>query len=94
MRVAVDHDAVAATVAQLALTVRGLERELDALDAAATQLKDTWTGDAQNAYERAHREWSAAICDMKTLLAEATLRLITANAISGETAATATGVWT
>jgi WXG100 family type VII secretion target len=94
MRVAVDHDAVADTVARLALTVRGLERELDALDAAATQLKAAWTGDAQNAYARAHREWSAAIRDMKALLAEATRRLITANAISRETAATATGVWT
>ncbi|WP_181157425.1 WXG100 family type VII secretion target [Microbacterium sp. MYb62] len=94
MRVAVDHDAVANAVARLALTVRGFEHELDTLDAAATQLKDTWTGDAQNAYERAHREWSAAIRDMKALLAEATRRLITANAISGETAAIATGVWT
>lgn len=94
MRVAVNHDAVAATVAQLALTVRGFEHELDALDAAATPLKDAWSGDAQNAYERAHREWSAAIRNMKSVLADATRRLITANAISGETAATATGVWT
>ncbi len=94
MRVAVDHDAVADTVARLALTVRGFEHELDTLDASATQLKAAWTGDAQNAYARAHREWSAAIRDMKALLAEATRRLLTANAISRETAATATSVWT
>lgn len=33
MRVAVNHDAVADTVARLALTVRDFEQALDALDA-------------------------------------------------------------
>lgn len=93
MKVAVNHDAVTDTVARLALTVRAFEHELDTLDAEAQKLEAAWSGDAQDAYERAHREWSSAIHGMKGLLAEANRRLITANAISMETASTATRVW-
>jgi WXG100 family type VII secretion target len=93
MRVAVNHDAVADTVARLALTVREFERALDTLDAEVKTLQAAWNGDAQTAYERAHGDWSASIHGMKALLAEANRRLITANAISMETASTAKRLW-
>ncbi|MGO2521104.1 MAG: WXG100 family type VII secretion target [Microbacterium sp.] len=93
MRVAVHHDAIADVIARLALTVRAFEEELDALDDEVARLESAWEGDAQQAYARAYLEWSAAIRSMRALLAEATRRLITANAISMDTASTAARVW-
>lgn len=93
MKVTVNHDAVAGTVARLALAVHAFEQDLEALDAEVARLRASWSGDAQRAYERAQGEWSTAISDMKTLLAEATRRLISANSISMETAAAAACVW-
>ncbi|KQR37012.1 MULTISPECIES: WXG100 family type VII secretion target [Microbacterium] len=93
MKVSVSHDAVADTVARLALTVKAFEHELDALDSEVDRLKSSWDGQAQQAYGRAQREWSTAIGSMKALLAEATRRLIAANSISMSTADTAARVW-
>ncbi|QDE35438.1 WXG100 family type VII secretion target [Microbacterium foliorum] len=93
MRVSVRHDAVAQTVAELALTVKTFEHELDVLDSEVALLTSAWDGEAQRAYERAQQQWSTAIESMKALLAEATRRLITANSISMATADTAARVW-
>ncbi len=93
MKVSVRHDAVAETVAQLALAVKAFERELDALDSEIVRLRSAWNGEAQRAYDRAHQEWSAAITRMRSALAEATRRLITANSISMAAASTAARVW-
>lgn len=65
MKVSVRHDAVADTVARLALTVKAFEHELDTLDSEVERLKSAWVGDAQRAYDRAQREWSTAIESMK-----------------------------
>lgn len=93
MRVAVRHDAVSDTVARLALTLRQFEDALDALDAEAARLRSSWSGEAQAAYDRAHHDWDTAIRRMKAALAEANRRLLTANAISLETASTAARLW-
>lgn len=93
MRVAVRHDAISDTVARLALTVRHFEDALDALDAEASRLRSSWNGEAQAAYDRAHHDWDTAIRALKAALAEANRRLITANAISRETASTAARLW-
>lgn len=93
MKVSVRHDAVADTVARLALTGKIFEHELDALDSEVSRLRSSWDGEAQRAYDRAQREWSTAIGSMKALLAEATRRLIVANSISMSTADTAADVW-
>lgn len=93
MKVAVRHDAVAATIAQLALAVKAVEHELDALDSEAARLNSAWSGEAHRAYDRAHQEWSAAIATMKEALAEATRRLIAANSASMATASRAARVW-
>ncbi|MCT1394912.1 WXG100 family type VII secretion target [Microbacterium sp. p3-SID338] len=93
MKVAVRHDAVSDTVARLALTVRQFQEQLDTLDAEAARLRSLWSGEAQAAYDRAHHDWGTAIRRMKAALAEANRRLITANAISIETASTAARLW-
>lgn len=93
MKVSVRHDAVADTVARLALTVKVFEQEPDTLDSEAARLKSAWDGEAQRAYDRAQREWFNAIESMKAMLVEATRRLITANSISMATASTAASVW-
>jgi WXG100 family type VII secretion target len=94
MKVSARHDAIADTVARLALAVAAFERELDALEAEVARLRSAWDGEAQRAYDRAHQQWSTAIVSMKAALAEATRRLITANSISMATADTAARVWT
>jgi WXG100 family type VII secretion target len=93
MRVTVHHDAVADTVAKLALTVKSFEHELEKHYAEVRRVQEAWDGDAQRSYERAQREWRSAIESMKGLLAEATRRLITANSISMATASRAADVW-
>lgn len=65
MKVSVRHDAIAQTVAELALAVRAFEHELDTLDSEVERLKSSWNGEAQRAYERAHQQWSTAIESMK-----------------------------
>ena len=93
MRIAVRHDAISDTVARLALTVRQFEEQLDTLDAEAARLRSSWCGEAQAAYDLAHHDWDTAIRRKKAALAEANRRLITANAISLETASTAACLW-
>lgn len=93
MNVSVRHDAIAETVARLALVVTAFEQELATLDSEVERLKVAWDGEAQRAYDRAQHDWSSAIANMKAALAEATRRLITANSISMATAATAVRVW-
>lgn len=93
MKVSVRHDAVADTVAKLALAVHDFEKELETLDSEVLHLKAAWNGDSQRAYEHAQRDWSVAIEAMKALLAEATRRLVTANSISMATASNAAQTW-
>lgn len=93
MRVSVRHDAVAETIAQLALVVKAIEHELAVLDSEVERLAGAWDGEAQRAYDRAQHEWSSAVGIMKAALAEATRRLITANSISMAAASEAVRVW-
>ncbi|WP_091227272.1 WXG100 family type VII secretion target [Microbacterium sp. 3J1] len=93
MKVSVHHDAVGQTVARLALTVHELEEQLGTLDAEVQRLRDSWDGEARRAYERAQQQWSSTVHQMKNLLAEATRRLDTVNAISMETTSIASAVW-
>jgi WXG100 family type VII secretion target len=94
MRTRVQHDSVAELAAILALAVRGLEDELDQLDTATQQLRGAWDGAAREAYDRAHREWTASLTGMKDALADSTRRLIGANQTSLTTSGAAAHVWT
>lgn len=93
MKIAIRHDAVAETVARLALSVRCLEDELATLESEVSRLRASWDGSAQRAYAQAHTQWKAAIVEMKAMLAEATRRLMVVNSISMTTASAAARVW-
>jgi WXG100 family type VII secretion target len=73
--------------------VRGLEDELTALDDEAARLRSSWSGEARDAYDGAHRVWSAELAEMKDALADSTRRLTTVNQISMETSGTAARIW-
>lgn len=93
MKVSVHHNAVGQTVAQLALCVHHLDKQLTTLDAEVQRLQNSWDGEARSAYGRAQEQWSSTIRQMKSLLAEATRRLNTVNAISMETSSVASSIW-
>ncbi len=47
-----------------------LEQRLADMDASLRPLKADWSGEAASSYEAAKAKWTAAITDMKALLAE------------------------
>ncbi len=73
--------------------MHALEEQLEALDAEVQRLRNSWDGQARSAHERAQQQWSSTIRQTKNLLAEATRRLDTVNAISMETSSAASAVW-
>ncbi|MGN8026863.1 WXG100 family type VII secretion target [Microbacterium sp. 22242] len=93
MRTRIQHGAVAETATLLALAVRGLEDELTTLDEAAALLRGSWSGEARDAYDRAHRAWTTELTAMKDALADTARRLTTVNQISMGTSRRAAGVW-
>lgn len=56
---------------RLEAAVRGIEAELDQLEARVVVLRGAWTGDAADAYDRAHAEWATSIQRMRELLGRA-----------------------
>ena len=50
--------------------IRQYANLLDALDQEVSTLRDKWTGEASDAYDRAQREWSAKLVALNELLAE------------------------
>ncbi|MCI2956747.1 WXG100 family type VII secretion target [Agromyces atrinae] len=44
---------------------------LDELDARVSELRGSWTGDATDAYARAHAEWEEALAELGDVLADA-----------------------
>lgn len=93
MKTSIRHDAVAGTIARMALSTEAMATELETLDTAVTSLSDSWDGEARDAYLHAQAEWTNSIRRMKHLLSEATRRLVLVNAISMETSTTAARVW-
>ena len=93
MRTRVQHDSVAELASILALAVRALEDELATLDTAVDHLRGSWNGAACEAYDRAHREWTASLTGMKDALADSTRRLVGANQTSLTTSHAAANVW-
>lgn len=45
-----------------------IQAELDALDAAVRTTRSQWTGAAQTAYERAHRDWVSRMASLRAML--------------------------
>lgn len=93
MKSSIRHDAVAGTIARLALSTEVMATELETLDTAVAALTASGDDDARDAYSHAQAEWMDSVHRMKHLLSEATRRLILVNAISMETSTTAARVW-
>lgn len=50
--------------------IRQYAHLLDALDQEVAVLRDKWTGEASDAYDRAQRDWTAKLAALNELLAE------------------------
>ncbi|MCW2792756.1 MAG: esxE [Nocardioides sp.] len=65
-----DLDLIAARIDQMTAFERSLEQHLTRLQADLDRLHDTWTGQAADAQQRAHDQWSKGAEEMRTALAD------------------------
>ena len=93
MRIALQPDGHAESVTNLMRATDGIQGELDALDAQVAVLRDRWSGEAQLAYDQAHREWSAAMTRMREVLRDATSAAQTAGTGLAEADSNAAALW-
>ncbi|WP_311245493.1 WXG100 family type VII secretion target [Microbacterium sp. WCS2018Hpa-23] len=93
MRIRVDHEPLAQSIAVLADTAQQIRALLDDLDSEATELKHLWTGHARDAYSRAHREWNDCAAAMHTALTSAATAAARAQARTREAEAHVAGLW-
>lgn len=66
----------------------GIRSELEQLDAEVSKLRESWSGAAQQAYDRAHREWTQSLTQMNELLGRiaTTTEEISQNYVSSDNA--------
>lgn len=76
----VDFGGLATASADIASSAGAVESLLDDLERSLQPLRSGWSGEASEAYEQARVQWSAALTDMKELLA----RIGAAVSTSGE----------
>lgn len=60
-------DALTASIAQANKNIQGT---LTRLDEDVSSLRSAWTGEASDAYDKAHREWTALLAELNRVLAE------------------------
>lgn len=70
MDISVNYGALATAAADIQNSANQIESRLNELDRALQPLRANWTGEAATAYEAAKARWTAALTDMKTLLAQ------------------------
>ena len=51
---------------------QNIRSALTRLDDEALALRSAWSGDASDAYDKAHREWTATLAELNAVLAEIT----------------------
>ena len=66
----VDFAALSIAAADIRAGAGKLEATLADMDAALQPLRASWTGEAAASYEASKARWTAALTDMKALLAE------------------------
>lgn len=93
MRIRVDHEPLAQSIAVLADTAERIRDLLDDLDAEVSGLRQQWTGHAQEAYVRAQREWTDCAEAMQTALASAAIAAARAQARTREAEAHVATLW-
>ena len=60
-------DALTASIAQANQNIQGA---LTRLDDDVRALRSAWTGDASDAYDTAHTEWTATLAELNAVLAD------------------------
>ncbi|GIT79914.1 hypothetical protein LLS1_15830 [Leifsonia sp. LS1] len=70
-----------------------IQAELDTLDREAAVLRASWSGEAQRAYDTAHREWTAALAELHRALTDAARAADAAGARLARAEATVTARW-
>lgn len=70
MDLTVNYGTLAAAAADLQSSAGQIESRLAELDRSLQPLRASWTGEAATAYEAAKAKWTAALNDMKALLAQ------------------------
>lgn len=63
-----DHDRIQLLADSLAAAAAGIQAELDQLDQKARTLRTMWDGNAQRAYDDAHRQWTASMTRLRSVL--------------------------
>lgn len=63
-----DHERIQLLADSLAAAAADIQAELDRLDQKAISLRMTWDGDAQRAYDEAHRQWTATMTRLHSIL--------------------------
>jgi WXG100 family type VII secretion target len=66
----VNFSALATASADITAGANQIESRLADMDASLQPLRANWTGEASASYEQAKATWTAAITDMKALLAD------------------------
>lgn len=93
MRIRVEHEPLAQSVAALADTAQRIRDLLDELEAEVAELNDAWTGHAHEAYARAQREWSTCAAEMRAALLNAATAAARAQARTREAEARVAALW-
>ena len=93
MRIRVDHEPLAQSIATLADTAQQIRALLEDLDSETTELKHLWTGRAQEAYSRAQRDWTECADAMQTALTSAATAAARAQARTRDAEAHVATLW-
>lgn len=93
MRIRVEHEPLAQSIAALADSARCIRALLDDLDAEIAGLDGLWAGRAREAYERAQREWTACAAAMQSALTDAAIAAARAQARTREAEARVATLW-
>ena len=68
-----DPESIQGLATRIATANRAIADTLDALDGEVNVLRSEWRGEASEAYDNAHRQWSAQLDEMNRVLARAAL---------------------
>lgn len=93
MHIRVEHSSLADSIASLADAAQSIRELLDGLEADISELNDLWTGQANQAFDRAQRERSACAADMRSALVSAVTAAARAQARSREAEAQVAALW-
>ena len=70
-RISFDPGQISAAADRLGVAADGISAGLDRLDAEADKLRSAWSGDAREAYSRAHDQWATSLRALRGIIADA-----------------------